>query len=78
MGSPIEAPAAGVVTDAGWETGYGNTVTIDHGYGIVTKFAHALEAAGAGPASGSRAASASRWWATRASPPVRTSTTRCT
>ncbi|MEO7985395.1 MAG: M23 family metallopeptidase [Gemmatimonadales bacterium] len=41
MGSPIEAPAGGVVLDAGWETGYGNTVTIDHGYGIVTKFAHA-------------------------------------
>ncbi len=41
MGSPIEAPAAGVVIDAGWETGYGNTVRIDHGYGIVTKFAHA-------------------------------------
>ena len=41
MGSPIEAPAAGVVTDAGWESGYGNTVTIDHGYGVVTKFAHA-------------------------------------
>jgi murein DD-endopeptidase MepM/ murein hydrolase activator NlpD len=41
MGSPIEAPAAGVVTEAGWESGYGNTVTIDHGYGIVTKFAHA-------------------------------------
>ena len=41
MGSPIEAPAAGVVSDAGWESGYGNTVTIDHGYGIVTKFAHA-------------------------------------
>jgi murein DD-endopeptidase MepM/ murein hydrolase activator NlpD len=41
MGSPIEAPAAGVVSDAGWETGYGNTVTIDHGFGIVTKFAHA-------------------------------------
>jgi murein DD-endopeptidase MepM/ murein hydrolase activator NlpD len=41
MGSPIEAPAAGVVTDAGWESGYGNTVTIDHGYGITTKFAHA-------------------------------------
>jgi len=28
------------VTDAGWESGYGNTITIDHGYGIVTKFAH--------------------------------------
>jgi murein DD-endopeptidase MepM/ murein hydrolase activator NlpD len=41
MGSPIEAPAAGVVSDAGWETGYGNTITINHGYGIVTKFAHA-------------------------------------
>src|SRR3990170_303101 len=41
MGSPIEAPAAGIVTDAGWESGYGNTVTIEHGFGIETKFAHA-------------------------------------
>ena len=41
MGTPIEAPAAGRVISAGWETGYGNVVTIDHGYGIVTKFAHA-------------------------------------
>lgn len=41
MGTPIEAPAAGRVLSAGWETGYGNVVTIDHGYGIVTKFAHA-------------------------------------
>jgi murein DD-endopeptidase MepM/ murein hydrolase activator NlpD len=41
MGSPIEAPAAGTVIDAGWESGYGNTVKIDHGFGIVTKFAHA-------------------------------------
>jgi murein DD-endopeptidase MepM/ murein hydrolase activator NlpD len=41
MGSPIEAPAAGIVIDTGWETGYGNTVTINHGFGIVTKFAHA-------------------------------------
>ncbi|HEU5039999.1 MAG TPA: M23 family metallopeptidase [Gemmatimonadales bacterium] len=40
MGSPIEAPAAGRVVDAGWESGYGNTVTIDHGFGTVTKFAH--------------------------------------
>lgn len=40
-GTPIEAPAGGTVSDAGWESGYGNTVTIDHGYGIVTKFAHA-------------------------------------
>jgi len=41
MGSPIEAPAAGRVVDSGWESGYGNTITIDHGFGIVTKFAHA-------------------------------------
>ena len=41
MGSPIEAPAAGIVTDAGWEAGYGNVVTIEHGFGIETKFAHA-------------------------------------
>lgn len=41
MGSPIEAPGAGRVTSAGWESGYGNTVTIDHGFGIVTKYAHA-------------------------------------
>jgi len=41
MGSPIEAPANGVVISAGWETGYGNTLEIDHGYGIVTRFAHA-------------------------------------
>lgn len=41
MGSPIEAPAAGTVTTAGTEQGYGQIVTIDHGYGTVTKFAHA-------------------------------------
>ena len=41
MGSPIEAPAAGVVTDAGWEAGYGNKIVINHGFGIITKFAHA-------------------------------------
>ena len=40
MGAPIEAPANGVVTSAQWENGYGNAVVIDHGYGIVTKFAH--------------------------------------
>jgi cell division protein FtsB len=40
-GSPIEAPAAGTVISSGWETGYGNTIEIDHGYGIVTRFAHA-------------------------------------
>lgn len=40
-GTPIEAPAAGKVVEARWEAGYGNTVVIDHGYGIVTRYAHA-------------------------------------
>lgn len=40
MGAPIEAPANGRVISARWETGYGNTLEIDHGYGIVTRFAH--------------------------------------
>jgi len=40
MGAPIEAPANGTVVSAGWEAGFGNTVVIDHGFGIVTKFAH--------------------------------------
>lgn len=40
-GTPIEAPANGTVVFVGWEAGYGNTVRIDHGYGVVTRFAHA-------------------------------------
>ena len=40
-GTPIEAPAAGTVISAGWSTGYGNTVTLDHGFGLVTRYAHA-------------------------------------
>lgn len=41
MGTPIEAPGNGTVISARWENGYGNTIEINHGYGIVTKFAHA-------------------------------------
>ncbi|HTO72296.1 MAG TPA: M23 family metallopeptidase [Gemmatimonadales bacterium] len=41
MGAPIEAPADGTVISVGWETGYGNTLEIDHGFGIVTRYAHA-------------------------------------
>jgi len=40
MGAEIEAPAAGVVTEVKWEEGYGNMITLDHGYGLVTRFAH--------------------------------------
>src|SRR5439155_249935 len=40
MGAEIEAPAAAIVTEVRWEDGYGNIITLDHGYGIVTRFAH--------------------------------------
>lgn len=40
VGSPIVAPASGIVTYAGPRPGYGNLVTIDHGYGIQTQFGH--------------------------------------
>ncbi len=42
VGEPIMAPARGVVRFAGNKgNGYGNMVEIDHGYGYVTRFAHA-------------------------------------
>ena len=40
MGAEILAPASGVVADVRWEDGYGNFLTIDHGYGLVTRYAH--------------------------------------
>lgn len=40
MGTPIVAPAAGRVMSVRRERGYGNVLEIDHGNGIVTKFAH--------------------------------------
>ena len=40
MGAPIVAPAGGVVVLVTKETGYGNVLEIDHGNGIVTKYAH--------------------------------------
>jgi len=40
MGAPIVAPASGRVISVSNEAGYGNTFQIDHGNGIVTKFAH--------------------------------------
>ncbi len=39
-GTPIYAPADGVVSYVGFESGYGKLVSIDHGYGVVTRFAH--------------------------------------
>lgn len=39
-GSPIFAAAAGTVVFAGRKGGYGNTVEIDHGAGMITRYAH--------------------------------------
>ncbi len=39
-GTPIYATADGVVSFAGYDPGYGKLVSIDHGYGVVTRFGH--------------------------------------
>ncbi|HYJ89849.1 MAG TPA: M23 family metallopeptidase [Pyrinomonadaceae bacterium] len=39
-GENIIAAAAGTVTKAGWQGGYGNMVEIDHGNGLITRYGH--------------------------------------
>jgi len=40
MGTRVAAPADGVVIFSGPKGGYGNAMVIDHGYGLVTRYAH--------------------------------------
>jgi murein DD-endopeptidase MepM/ murein hydrolase activator NlpD len=40
VGEPIRAAANGVIVKAGWVSGYGNYVEIDHGSGISTRYGH--------------------------------------
>lgn len=39
-GTPVHAPAEGVVTFAGWKGDYGKMVELDHGTGYTTRFGH--------------------------------------
>jgi murein DD-endopeptidase MepM/ murein hydrolase activator NlpD len=39
-GTPIHAAAAGRIIYAGWMSGYGNLVVIDHGNGLATAYGH--------------------------------------
>jgi septal ring factor EnvC (AmiA/AmiB activator) len=48
-GAPIRAAAAGTVIFAGWMSGYGQLVVVDHGGGVATAYAHmSTMAAGGG------------------------------
>lgn len=40
LGQPIMAAAGGRVTHAGWKSGYGKTVEVTHGNGLMTRYAH--------------------------------------
>ena len=40
VGEPARATAAGTVTIAGWNGGYGKMVEVDHGNGFATRYAH--------------------------------------
>jgi murein DD-endopeptidase MepM/ murein hydrolase activator NlpD len=38
--SPIVAPADGVVSSVAWDNGYGKVLSINHGHGLKTRYAH--------------------------------------
>ena len=40
VGTPVYATGNGTVQKAGWEGLYGNCITINHGFGYVTRYAH--------------------------------------
>lgn len=40
FGTRIQAGGDGIVLRAGWDSGYGNEIVVDHGYGMTTKYGH--------------------------------------
>jgi len=39
-GTPIYSTAEGVITHAGWQSGYGRLIKVQHAFGIETRYAH--------------------------------------
>jgi murein DD-endopeptidase MepM/ murein hydrolase activator NlpD len=42
-GHPVTSPSDGTVVFAGVEAGYGKVITVDHGYGVKTRYGHLSE-----------------------------------
>jgi len=75
QGTKIVAPADGVVISCAVRGGYGNALIIDHGFGLVTRFAH-LDHYNVRPGSACTAATSSDSSEARGARPLHTSTTR--
>jgi len=45
QGTPVRATADGVIESAGYNGNYGNSILIDHGFGIATRFGHMVRLA---------------------------------
>ena len=39
-GTRVESPSDGIVLQAGVQSGYGNQIVLDHGFGMMTKYGH--------------------------------------
>jgi murein DD-endopeptidase MepM/ murein hydrolase activator NlpD len=44
MSAPIVVPADGIVSNISWDRGYGRILSVKHGYGLMTRYAHIKEA----------------------------------
>jgi murein DD-endopeptidase MepM/ murein hydrolase activator NlpD len=40
LGTRVGAGGDGIVLEAGWDSGYGNAIVVDHGNGLATKYGH--------------------------------------